>query len=155
VNSTTAERRDGGVVVSLAWRQPRRPRVTAPPTPLRERVETLHQGVAGPEVAVAFATLDGRDALMLNEDTYSTPASTIKVAGQVELFSQAGAGRRVGTIESRSSISSERGDGSPYRAPTSETTRTRTFYKAIGTERRTANCARPDPRSAAIWPPTC
>jgi len=62
-----------------------------PPTPLRDRVERLIR-TSGAEVAVAFATLDGRESLMVNEDVEFHAASTMKVPVMVELFKQAAAG---------------------------------------------------------------
>ncbi len=45
---------------------------------------------SGADVAVAYRTLDGRDALLLGADTVFHAASTMKIPVMIELFSQAG-----------------------------------------------------------------
>jgi beta-lactamase class A len=71
---------------------------------------------SGAEVAIAYRTLDGKDALLLDEDKVFHAASTMKVPVMIELFRQA----RAGTLsldeplpirnEFRSIV-----DGSPYK----------------------------------------
>jgi len=45
---------------------------------------------SGADVAVAYRTLDGRDALLLGADTVFHAASTMKIPVMIELFNQAG-----------------------------------------------------------------
>lgn len=45
---------------------------------------------SGADVAVAYRTLDGRDALLLGADTAFHAASTMKIPVMIELFNQAG-----------------------------------------------------------------
>jgi beta-lactamase class A len=102
--------------------------------PLRGQIATLIRA-SGAEVAVAFATLDGRDALMINEDTVFHAASTMKVPVMVELFKQAAAGAL--SLDDRIPIVNEFRsvvDGSPYTLTVDEDSDA-DIYKAIGTER--------------------
>jgi beta-lactamase class A len=101
---------------------------------LRERVDALIRE-SGAEVAVAFATLDGRDALMLNEHTVFHAASTMKVPVMVELYRQAATGTlslddRIPVVNSFKSVV----DGSPYTLSVGDDS-DGDIYKAIGSER--------------------
>jgi beta-lactamase class A len=106
----------------------------AMPNPLRAQIETLIRA-SGAEAAVAFATLDGRETLLINEDTVFHAASTMKVPVMVELFRQAAAGSfslddRIPVVNEFTSVV----DGSPY-ALTVDADSDADIYKAIGTER--------------------
>lgn len=59
--------------------------------PLESRVRAI-VAASGAEVALAYAALDGRDALLLDADKSFHAASTMKVAVMIELFRQAKAG---------------------------------------------------------------
>ncbi len=105
------------------------------PVDLRTRVEALTRA-SGAEVAVAFATLDGRDTLMLEAHTVFHAASTMKVPVMVELFRQASAGAlalddRIPVVNTFRSVV----DGSPYSLSVGDDS-DGDIYKAIGTERR-------------------
>jgi beta-lactamase class A len=118
------------VVLEAGWSRAE----TASPASLRERVEALIRD-SGAEVAVAFATLDGRDTLMLNEHTVFHAASTMKVPVMVELFRQASGGTfslddRIPVVNQFKSVV----DGSPYTLSVSDDS-DGDIYKAIGTER--------------------
>ena len=116
-------------VVSVAVAQD-----AATPTPLGRRVEALIRA-SGAEVAVAFATLDGHHALMLNANTEFHAASTMKVPVMVELFRQAGAGSL--SLDDRITVVNEFRsvvDGSPYALDVGDDSDT-DIYKAIGTQR--------------------
>jgi len=69
--------------------------VAASDTPdgeLRPRIESLIRK-SGADVAVAYRTLDGREAMLIQPDVDFHAASTMKVAVLVELYRQARAGR--------------------------------------------------------------
>jgi len=59
---------------------------------LRSRVESLIRK-SGADVAVAYRTLDGREAMLIQPDLEFHAASTMKVAVLIELYRQARAGR--------------------------------------------------------------
>jgi len=67
-----AERRDGALVCLLGVASAAAAQVTAPPTPLRNGLETLIKA-SGAEVAVASPRSTAATPLMLNEDTVFTP----------------------------------------------------------------------------------
>ncbi len=101
---------------------------------LQQRIEALIRA-SGAEVAVAFGTVDGRDALMLNGDVVFHAASTMKVPVMVELFRQAEAGRLA--LDDRITVANEFKsvvDGSPYSLEIGDDADA-DIYKAIGTER--------------------
>ena len=56
--------------------------------PLESRVRAI-VAASGAEIAVAYAPLDGRDALLIDADKSFHAASTMKVAVMIELFRQA------------------------------------------------------------------
>ncbi|HZR26868.1 MAG TPA: serine hydrolase [Vicinamibacterales bacterium] len=81
---------------------------------LRGRVESVI-AKSGADVAVAFRTLDGREALLINPDVEFHAASTMKVPVMIELFRRAKAGSL--RLEERVPITNEFHsivDGSPF-----------------------------------------
>ena len=98
---------------------------------LRERVMTIVAN-SGAEVAVAFATLDGRDEMLLDPDKPFHAASTMKVPVMIELFRQAQAGQL--SLDDRLPIRNEFHsivDGSVYQLDVSDDSDSE-VYKAIG-----------------------
>jgi len=98
---------------------------------LRERVMTIVAN-SGAEVAVAFATLDGRDEMLLDPDKPFHAASTMKVPVMIELFRQAQAGQL--SLDDRLPIRNEFHsivDGSIYQLNVSDDSDSE-VYKAIG-----------------------
>ncbi len=98
---------------------------------LRERVMTIVAN-SGAEVAVAFATLDGRDEMLLDPDKPFHAASTMKVPVMIELFRQARAGQL--SLDDRLPIRNEFHsivDGSVYQLDVSDDSDSE-VYKAIG-----------------------
>jgi beta-lactamase class A len=87
---------------------------------LRSRVESLIRN-SGADVAVAYRTLDGREAMLIQPDVEYHAASTMKVPVLIELFRQARAGRlalddEIPVVNQFHSIV----DGSPYKLDTSD-----------------------------------
>jgi beta-lactamase class A len=87
---------------------------------------------SGAEVAVAFRTLDGRDALLIEPDQVFHAASTMKVPVMIELFRQA----RAGMLSLDDPLRIENDfrsivDGSPYRLSEGDDS-DREVYAAIG-----------------------
>ncbi len=84
-----------GLLVFLAGAVPAFAQTGAPRTRLpqaRAEVERLIRASGG-EVALAFRTLDGRAALLVQPDVAFHAASTMKVPVMIELFAQARAGK--------------------------------------------------------------
>jgi beta-lactamase class A len=87
---------------------------------LRSRVESLIRN-SGADVAVAYRTLDGREAMLIQPDVEYHAASTMKVPVLIELFRQARTGRlalddEIPVVNEFHSIV----DGSPYKLDTSD-----------------------------------
>jgi len=87
---------------------------------LRPRIEALIRK-SGADAAVAYRTLDGREALLIQADVEYHAASTMKVPVLIELFRQARAGRlalddEIPVVNEFHSIV----DGSPYKLDTSD-----------------------------------
>src|SRR6185503_18077864 len=97
--------------------------VAASDTPdgeLRPRIEALIRK-SGADAAVAYRTLDGREALLIQPDVEYHAASTMKVPVLIELFRRARAGRlalddEIPVVNEFHSIV----DGSPYKLDTSD-----------------------------------
>lgn len=87
---------------------------------LQSRVESLIRK-SGADAAVAYRTLDGREAMLIQPDVEYHAASTMKVPVLIELFRQARAGRlalddEIPVVNEFHSIV----DGSPFRLDTSD-----------------------------------
>src|SRR3954447_14208063 len=98
---------------------------------LRARVMAIVAN-SGAEVAVAFATLDGRTRLMLDADRPVHAASTMKVPVMIELFRQAAAGQATfdEALPIRNTFHSIV-DGSPYTLDVTDDSDVE-IYKAMG-----------------------
>jgi beta-lactamase class A len=98
---------------------------------LRTRIMTIVAN-SGAEVAVAFRTLDGRTALLLDPDKVFHAASTMKVPVMIELFRQARAGQL--SLDDPLPIRNEFHsivDGSPYQLDVGDDSDA-DVYRAIG-----------------------
>ena len=104
---------------------------------LRSRLEAIVRtaGTAGAEVAVAAATVDGRDTVAIDGATVFHAASTMKVPVMVELFDRTAAGHlalddRIPVVNRFTSVV----DGSPFTLSVGDDSDDE-IYGAIGSER--------------------
>jgi beta-lactamase class A len=120
-----------GVFMLAARIAAQSPAQPAPAGALREQVTALITA-SGAEAAVAFSTLDGRDRLMIGEDTVFHAASTMKVPVMVELFRQAQSGDV--SLDAAVPVTNQFAsvvDGSPFTLDAADDS-DKAMYQAIG-----------------------
>jgi beta-lactamase class A len=81
----------GAAALMAAVAIPAAQKPSSNPSKLEKKLRSI-VAASGAEVAVAFATLDGRTQVLIDPDKPFHAASTMKVPVMIELFKQAGAG---------------------------------------------------------------